>query len=81
MNGNGSGNEPPDGGGGSVRPKHEKHPSILVFVILTVSKLCSYLKKKGTNYLLNKIVSLQWNKTWDKNHREHYYYNWPIYFP
>lgn len=33
MNGNGSGNEPPDGGGGSVRPKHEKHPSILVFVL------------------------------------------------
>ena len=33
------------------------------------------------NYLLKTTVLLQWNKTWDKIHREHYYYNWPIYFP
>ncbi|KAG4959539.1 hypothetical protein AAZX31_13G126300 [Glycine max] len=29
----------------------------------------------------NQPYEFLWNKTWDKNHREHYYYNWPIYFP
>ncbi|RDX80571.1 hypothetical protein CR513_38864, partial [Mucuna pruriens] len=29
----------------------------------------------------NQPYEFLWNKTWDKTHREHYYYNWPIYFP
>ncbi|MED6223429.1 hypothetical protein PIB30_073889 [Stylosanthes scabra] len=32
-------------------------------------------RKKGQRY-----ESL-WNKTWDKEHRDAYYYNWPIFFP
>ncbi|XP_027366271.1 uncharacterized protein LOC113872711 [Abrus precatorius] len=29
----------------------------------------------------NQPYEFLWNKTWDRVHRDHYYYNWPIYFP
>ncbi|WJX11703.1 hypothetical protein P8452_02284 [Trifolium repens] len=28
----------------------------------------------------NKRYEPMWNKTWDRAHRDSYYYNWPIYF-
>lgn len=59
--------------------KFKVYITILLLMKLEVESFAILVIVLGA--LMELFLVLQWNEYMDKDHRDSYYHNWPIYFP